>query len=65
MKWTDEKPSKPGWYWFRNENWNRSIVFLYQCNAGICFDFGEGNAVPLGIVSGQWSDTPIPEPEEG
>jgi len=53
MKWTDVKPSTPGWYWWRNHALDEAcIVKVY-----------EGYALPK--IGGQWSDAPIPEPEEG
>jgi len=64
MKWTDVRPSTPGWYWWYGKFNNQpQVVFVYHCNVGLCVDFGDGEARPLSGVGGQWSDAPIAEPE--
>lgn len=66
MKWTKEKPTKPGWYWFRSET-----------EYGTCTTVLEIRNVQGGLVvvetiaiypleefrEGEWAG-PIPEPEE-
>lgn len=71
MKWTSEKPTKPGWYWYRRGpalgwcvvtvdhliTWaNRCLVDTPQL---VVIDF----AVPLDEMGGQWAG-PLEEPQE-
>ena len=30
MSWTTEKPSKPGWYWYRESKGEPEILSLYK-----------------------------------
>lgn len=76
MKWTDVRPSKPGWYFMRRMDIKGEPYGIAQVRA---FPFGDGEVyieVYVGDhwqslnafardVQCQWSDAPIPEPEEG
>lgn len=63
MQWTTEKPTEPGWYWWRLDERKSPIVFL-RCgdNFHTVIDLYDGwdGTSPDG---GEWSG-PIPEPEE-
>ena len=50
LRWTNEPPRGPGWYWYRNcDNDNVKIMHI--------------TSIPFGIVSGSQSYAgPIPEP---
>jgi hypothetical protein len=71
MKWTDVKPTEPGLYFNRIET--DSVVMSVKRINGVlsvqshCGFERSGNqriiAVPIEMVTGQWSDAPIPEPE--
>lgn len=72
MKWTDVRPSKEGLYLNRigDEVCAMSVRFVggvlcVQAHSGFNKD-GTARllAAPVGMVTGQWSDVPIPEPEE-
>ena len=77
MKWTKEKPTKEGWYWFRHQ-----IVLPEGCEIVKVYDrffiTGKGKKCVLGSHMGfvledlycdedipyaEWAG-PIPEPEE-
>jgi len=61
LTWTCEKPTKPGWYWYKslgNCVWPVKIISLSEI-------ISNGNPVPYDRFNkeGTWSG-PIPEPEE-
>lgn len=69
MRWTTEKPSRPGWYWWRSDD----VAFKSrQCVVEVIKIAGDEpkywlvNGVSinwsLGNTPGQWSG-PIPPPE--
>ena len=61
MKWTKERPTESGWYWFRDTTFGVTSVLEVKIHRdksiriGPCYD-GE-------ITRGEWAG-PIPEPEE-
>jgi len=55
-KWTDEKPTEPGWYWWRYSE-DYGVVTRIVSVLQISIDTGY-------LALGQWSSTPIPLPEE-
>lgn len=68
MKWTTEKPTKEGWYWYNDTVTGKSkeIVFIWRSGIGdlhIGFNT-ESEVYLLSEIYGEWSDQPIPEPEE-
>lgn len=32
--WTSEKPTKPGWYWFRDDEGNKDFVHVIRLEGG-------------------------------
>lgn len=63
MKWTTERPTKPGWYW-----WRRIVPGWDAYKRPRCINVAPG---PEGVYLQQWSIAegaewagPIPEPEE-
>jgi hypothetical protein len=76
MKWTDKKPTSPGWYWYEDDNYGPCPVFVDWCGFIDSPDLrqleietacGEECYQPLGLISGldgKWSDVEI-EPVEG
>lgn len=66
MKWTREKPTQPGWYWWRAPR-KRPRVLLVSAYAftKTRYQDGLGGDVYLveNMVPGEWAG-PIPEPEE-
>ena len=67
MKWTNIKPDRPGWWWYRSEPGHRSHVFYIgeevRPNEGLHY-YWAGSIKMLSKVNGQFSDRPIPEPED-
>ena len=74
MKWTSEAPREPGVYWWRPSPAHpHNIVEVYQLKDlqlhvwGV--DLDGGSTMRVGYVitrfpKSQWSDRPVPEPEE-
>lgn len=63
MKWTDVKPAKPGWWWFRGKHHLREVVLLRKQSGELWVDRDLRMLSLGGWPPGQWSDAPIAEPE--
>ncbi len=66
MKWSSNKPTKPGWYWWRAPGKNPRVlrVWAYEGSKPTCQDgFGGDEDFIENMVPGEWAG-PIPEPEE-
>ena len=62
LRWTKEKPTAPGWYWFRSgeQGFPRFIVFIKGFSKrGLLLTSGNKRC----YLEGEWAG-PIPEPEE-
>lgn len=57
--WTTQKPTKPGWYWWRDVEGDEVVVELMESGA---FFWGADKFDPN--ASGEWSSEPIEEPKE-
>ena len=66
MTWTTEKPTVPGWYWWRYEKGRKATMLnVSQSHIQQMDIFTEGSLVMfLNEVPGHWAG-PIPAPEEG
>ena len=70
MKWTLNPPTEPGFYWTRHGTGPRWVVEIVRgAEQGILYAqerWSTGSAVKrLGqLVNRQWSDEPVPVPEE-
>jgi len=76
MKWTNEKPTKPGWYWYEDENYGPYPVHVDWCGFIEIDDpelrqleietaCGEECYQPLGLLAendGMWSDAAFHPP---
>lgn len=63
MTYTNEKPTTPGWYWYRESpKHDASIIEIYDFMAGLEYQ-RDGYAVGVYQSHGQFAG-PIPEPEE-
>ena len=63
MKWTNEPPTEPGYYWFSSEPGTKRIFLVFD-NLGILTVFDFTNHPPsVSQLHGRWAG-PIPEPEE-
>jgi hypothetical protein len=68
MTWTTEKPTVPGWYWWKPKQYYPVIVEIYRLEVrgkhylmiGNCNEHHEGD---LEYAEGEWAG-PIPPPEE-
>lgn len=65
MKWTTQKPSKPGWYWIKKTRTQFIVVRVISKdgNLGVFLDYAGFKKVEY--VAKYWSSEPIPEPAEG
>ena len=61
MIWTREKPTMPGWYWYREDKY-AWITYVYESNSGLrVSEMFEGK--PVNAYAGKWAG-PIEEPKE-
>jgi len=60
LRWTRERPTKEGWYWYKHDDGQRIIGRLFH--GGLHFPGGNFNS--LKDMPGEWAG-PIPVPEEG
>jgi len=66
MKWTDEKPDREGWWWYRfKPRKNTKMIIEVIDYFGRLFHWVDERRVWIDKLDGQWSDRPIDEPEEG
>lgn len=70
MKWTHERPTKIGKYWYRHKSkLMRCIVDIWtpKGSNGALFTNQDGGASLMDSYfdDGLWSDAPIPEPDGG
>lgn len=72
LRWTNEPPKEPGWYWWRTDKWNDAqIVFVDRwifCKThrlGFSAKFLKNwkKEHDVAALDGEWAG-PIPEPEE-
>lgn len=63
MTWTSDKPTVPGWYWYRGYEDADRVVHVMDNGESLVacsFEFSES----MFYLDGQWAG-PIPAPEEG
>ncbi len=76
MRWTKDKPTVEGWYWYESDTEDSSVVLVYQDGDGVMFMCGpEVNNIRLsdGLVDSdgdplhgcQWSSEPLTPPTGG
>ena len=67
LHWTTEKPTKPDYYWHKDdtEDGLLDIAYIYgdQDSGMFCCFAGEKEPTLLDLVTGEWAG-PIPEPKE-
>lgn len=61
-RWTVEKPSQAGWYWFRGEAGETEPFIVLVDEAGQ-FQWPDGAFQEVALAHGEWAG-PIEEPEE-
>jgi hypothetical protein len=57
MRWTQEIPKVPGWYWWRHKNWLGPAIVTEITERHL----NPKHPSPLG---GEWSDTPLTPPAD-
>ena len=62
MKWTNKKPTEPGWWWYRFADAKAVTVWVWKGRRNLVVDLGD-RSYSLKELSGQWAG-PIPMPEE-
>ena len=62
-RWTDEPPSGVGWYWHRKGKFKATIHEVSRVHRKSELTVGLYNW-PISMTDGQWSDAPIPMPED-
>ncbi len=68
MTWTHEKPTTPGWYWWRSCVEDNLPVVLCVIDDGNEEGHLEADGRPVEEITaegGHWSSEPVRQPEEG
>jgi len=60
--WTKQKPTEPGWYWFRGEA-HETDPFIVQVDEAGQFQWPDGGYQEASLAKGEWAG-PIQEPAE-
>ena len=56
MNWTSERPAKPGWFWYREEDSEPAMLnVLDQQNLGLCARFSDGITFKVSDLKGVWA----------
>ncbi len=63
MKWTTEKPTAPGWYWYKGAGYPTILYVYTETFIGSLFVEDPDYGGPVQGYPGEWAG-PIPEPEE-
>jgi hypothetical protein len=65
MKWTNKKPDRPGWWWYRFLDTKACVCVSVYAVGRLkrMYAVTALGVAPIKDVPGQWSDQPIPEPE--
>lgn len=65
MKWTSEKPTKPGYYWLRGADADAQLVRVYRArlSGAMRVESIEGWNDVVDDISCQWAG-PLEEPQE-
>jgi hypothetical protein len=60
--WTREKPTVPGWYWWRRRVGHKAFVVYLEEHDGAMMEYSQGRYFTL--ENGEWAG-PLAEPKEG
>jgi hypothetical protein len=60
-RWTTQKPTAAGWYWFRGESHEADPFIVLVDEAGQ-FQWPDGGFQEVSLAKGEWAG-PIPEPD--
>jgi len=61
-RWTETKPTEPGWYWFRGQA-HEADLFIVQIDVVGQFQWPDGGYQEVKLAKGEWAG-PIEEPIE-
>ena len=65
MKWTKERPTKPGWYWMRAGcDYPRSVVQVYEMSGELRYTDLDLNESRFIVTSDKEWAGPVVEPDE-
>ncbi len=62
LAWSNQKPTKAGWYWFRGQLGEADPFIVYVDEVGQ-FQWPDGGFQEVSLAKGQWAG-PIEEPQE-
>lgn len=62
LKWTEQKPTVTGWYWFRGQA-HEADPFIVQVDEAGQFQWPDGGFQEVALAKGEWAG-PIQEPQE-
>ena len=64
LRWTSEKPTEPGWYWYRDiddASYGTEMCHVENVNGELCGAFNDRDMPPVDNLNGQWCG-PLPRP---
>jgi hypothetical protein len=61
-RWSHNKPTRPGWYWFRGPA-HEADAFIVLVDQTGEFQWPDGGFQEVSLANGEWAG-PIDEPEE-
>lgn len=61
-RWSHNKPTRPGWYWFRGQA-HEADPFIVLVDEARQFQWPDGGFQEVLLAKGEWAG-PIEEPEE-
>lgn len=61
-RWSTDKPTQPGWYWFRGKA-HESDAFIVLVDEAGQFQWPDGGFQEVSLARGEWAG-PIQEPKE-
>jgi len=61
LRWQDEPPTKPGYYWYANPRHAKTILRLFEFKGGLYVETRDGVFSNPGAYDGEWAG-PISEP---
>lgn len=59
--WTDERPTEPGWYWWKSSYADVQVVEITE--SGVAFQVFSKTAILVTNLSGQWAKIEMPQEE--
>lgn len=65
MKWTNNKPTKEGWYWYDPDGGfpEKRMIYFVDNDLDLWIDHHDYEFFPISEFDGKWAG-PIPEPDE-